>query len=103
MKFLYLAESNIEAQLIKHKLEQQNIKSYISGGNLHIAIGELPTIELYVKMYVDNNDYEDALVFIKDYKKKIEEQLNTNWSCSECNETSPYSISTCWNCGFERL
>ena len=43
-------------------------------------------------MYVDNNDYEDALVFIKDYKK-IEEQLNTNWSCSECNETSPYSIS----------
>ena len=70
MKFLYLAESNIEAQLIKHKLQQQNIKSYISGGNLHIAIGELPTSELYVKMYVDNNDYEDALVFIKDYKKK---------------------------------
>ena len=69
MKFLYLAESNIEAQLIKHKLQQQNIKSYISGGNLHIAIGELPTSELYVKMYVDNNDYEDALVFIKDYKK----------------------------------
>ena len=103
MKFLYLAESNIEAQLIKHKLQQQNIKSYISGGNLHIAIGELPTSELYVKMYVDNNDYEDALVFIKDYKKKIEEQLNTKWSCSECNEASPYSISTCWNCGFDRL
>ena len=103
MRFLYIAESNIEAEIIKHNLEQQNIKSYISGANLHIAIGELPANELYVKIYVDNDDYENALTFINDYKKNLDQQLNSKWNCMECDEMSPFSISTCWNCGFEKL
>ncbi len=103
MRFLYIAESNIEAEIIKHNLEQQNIKSFISGANLHIAIGELPANEFYVKIYVGNDDYENALIFINEYKKKLDKQSNKNWSCPECNETSPHSISICWNCGFDKL
>ena len=60
MKFLYLAKNNIEAEIIKDKLLQLNIKSFFIGSNLHMAIGELPLDALYVKIFVDEDEYQDA-------------------------------------------
>ena len=101
MKFLYLAKNNIEAEIIKDKLMQLNINSYILGSNLHMAIGELPLESLHVKIFVDDNDYDIAYKFIIEYKNSFNFDDKGLWICPKCNEKSPNSINICWKCGFD--
>ena len=77
MKFLYLAQNSIEAEIIKHKLLQLNISCYFFGSNLHMAIGELPLESLYVKIFVKEEKYSKKLGQVFDayrYKIKKEQQ-----------------------------
>tara|TARA_Y100001968_G_C19366427_1_gene722761 strand:- start:539 stop:850 length:312 start_codon:yes stop_codon:yes gene_type:complete len=101
MKFLYLAQNNIEAEIIKHKLLQLNISCIFSGSNLHMAIGELPLESLYVKIFVEEQKYNEAKQFIDDYKIEQEVDINEYLFCEKCNEEFPKSIDACWKCGFK--
>ena len=103
MKFLYLAKDTIEAEIIKDKLQQKNIPSYILGNNLHIAIGELPLHNMYVKIFVSELYFDSALKFINEYKTIINKKNSGNWQCPTCGEVSPNTILVCWNCGFEKI
>tara|TARA_B100001250_G_C19523064_1_gene666845 strand:- start:177 stop:488 length:312 start_codon:yes stop_codon:yes gene_type:complete len=98
MKLLYLAKNSIESEIIKHKLNQLNIKSYFIGSNLHMAIGELPLEALYVKIFVDDDQYYKAHDFIRDYKESIDIDINEYWVCTGCEEESPASLDLCWKC-----
>jgi hypothetical protein len=99
MKFLYLAKNNIEAEIIKDKLLQLNIESFFIGSNLHMAIGELPLDALYIKIFVDEDEYQDANKFIEEYIQSFKIDSEEFWLCKKCNEESPKSINLCWKCG----
>ena len=102
MKLLYLAQNNIEANIIKIQLSELNINAFLSGSNLELGVGELPVDVKFTKVFVCESDFTSANSFIQEYKQKLEEDNFGNWSCSECDEDTPISISVCWNCGKEK-
>jgi hypothetical protein len=63
---LYGAEDSIEAHLIKHMLEQQQIPVFISGEHLQGGAGELPAGGL-VDIWVLDDCYDDALDVLEDF------------------------------------
>jgi len=63
---LYGAEDLIEAHLIKHMLEQQEIPVFITGEHLEGAAGEVPAMGL-IDVWVLEDFYEDALDVLEDF------------------------------------
>ncbi len=101
LKLIYIAENHIEAKLIKQNLSEENIDVIIYGSNLESAIGELPIEVKFPKIFVSNDNYIDAKLYIDNYKKNIRKTNFKNTNCNNCNEDIPGNFSICWNCGIE--
>lgn len=63
---LYSAEDSIEAHLLKHMLEQQEIPVYITGEHLESGIGELPAGGI-VDVWVIDEFLADAEEVLEDF------------------------------------
>lgn len=63
---LYSAEDTIEAHLLKHMLEQQDIACFITGEHLESAAGELPAMGL-VDVWVLDIQIDDAQDVLEDF------------------------------------
>lgn len=63
---LYGAEDAIEAHLIRHMLEQQQIPVFITGEHLESVAGEGPLTGL-VDVWVLDDFYDDALDVLEDF------------------------------------
>lgn len=68
---LYGAEDTIEAHLLKHMLEQQQIPVFITGEHLEGAAGELPAMGL-IDVWVLDQHYEDALDVLDDFFESLD-------------------------------
>ena len=101
LKLIYIAENHIEAKLIKQYLSEENIDAIISGANLESAIGELPIEVKFPKIFVSNDNYIDAKLYIDNYKKNIRKTNFKDTNCNNCKEQIPSNFSICWNCGIE--
>jgi hypothetical protein len=86
---------------MKNILESYGIDSKIVGENRAAAVGEIPPIEAWIELHVNEEDEKKALeiidVVIKD---PIDE--GDAWTCPECGEEIEPQFSTCWNCGTDR-
>ena len=101
-KLLYLAQNTIEGNIIKAELSERNIPCYLSGSNLQVGIGELPVDAMFSKVYVNEEDFEAAKVYIEEYKANLEIDKSGTWTCSFCKEKSPNYITSCWNYSEEK-
>ncbi len=101
-KLLYIAQNTIEGNIIKDELNERNIACYITGSSLQAGIGELPIDAMFSKVYVKEEDFESAKVFIKEYKVNQKLDKPGNWICDFCKENSPNYITSCWNCSKEK-
>ena len=70
LKLLYLAQNAIESKIIKDELSERNIDSLITGNNLLSAIGELPIDAMFSKVYVSEDNFKIANMYIENYKTK---------------------------------
>ena len=102
IKFLYLAQNTIEGNIIKAELSERNISCYLTGSNLQCGIGELPVEAMFSKVYINEEDFESAKVYIEEYKANLKQEKLGNWTCDYCKEISPNYITSCWNCGKEK-
>jgi hypothetical protein len=96
---LYLAANPVEAEIVKDFLATHGIATRVRGGYAWGAVGELPFVEAYPRLYLeDERDRERALALIREYEQPVEK---IHWRCPQCGEHSPGHFATCWNCGTE--
>jgi len=104
-KKIYSAENATEAHLIEGLLEQESIDATLSGENLTIAAGALPTDVFQVEILVDEDKYSEALKIISNYEEmlRLPPKDGENWECEECNQVNPDTFEICWSCQANRM
>ncbi|WP_075533747.1 hypothetical protein, partial [Candidatus Pelagibacter communis] len=77
----------------------------LSGEDLSIATGGLPTDVMQVDILVEENQYAEALVIISKYEQTLKEpaQDGKSWECEDCNSINPEVFEICWSCQANRL
>ena len=81
LKLLYLAQNAIESKIIKDELSERNIDSLITGNNLISAIGALPIDAMFSKVYVSEDNFQTANMFIEKYKENLKKVQLESWIC----------------------
>ena len=102
MKIVYSASNIALVSLFKDILEGQGIECWIENQFLSGAAGELPPIECWPKLCVDDDKFSEA-------SRIVEEALSSQpdatkaWKCKSCGEDIEGQFTECWNCGKSRL
>jgi len=131
MKRVYIAADAARAELIRSLLESAGIRAVIEGGALGAAVGEVPFVEAYPRISVDDADVDAARRLIVDsgidgptparcrtcgYDLRglseprcpecgspfREERDAAPWTCPNCGEAHEGQFSACWQCGAAR-
>ena len=104
-KKIYLAANAMEAHLIQGLLKQESIETNLSGEDLSIAMGGLPTEVAQVEILVNDEKYAEAIEIIANYEEILRQpaQDGKSWECEECNKVNPDTFEICWSCQANRL
>ena len=104
-KEIYSAANATEAHLIKGLLEQESIETRLSGENLSIAAGGLPTDVMQVEILVNEDKFTSAMEIISNYEQtlKLPAQDGMSWECDKCSSVNPETFEICWSCQASRF
>ncbi len=95
---VYSAMTGVPVHNLKNVMEAQGIACEVRGDHLRAAVGEVPPIEAWVELWVEEDRADEARKIIKD---GIPDR-GDDWVCAECNETVEANFGQCWNCGAYR-
>ncbi len=99
MKVVYSAQNIALVSIMQNILEGSGIKCWLKNEFLSAGIGEIPPIESWPQVCVEDDDYPEA-------KRIIDETLSakdlTAWKCDSCGEEIEGQFTECWNCGKNR-
>lgn len=101
MKRVYTAESLVQVVHVRNVLQAEGIRSELRNERLGGAVGEIPFLEAWPELWVDELDLERA-------KELIELELHSRgraepaWTCPGCGEEIEGQFSDCWQCGRAR-
>ncbi len=100
MKTVYSAANISLVSIFQNILEERGIKSWIKNEALLTGIGEIPPIETWPQLCVEDDDFLEA-------KRIVDEALATKdinraWKCDSCGEVIEGQFAQCWNCGKDR-
>jgi len=99
MKTVYSASNISLISIFQNILEGYGIRCWIKNEFLFAAIGEIPPIESWPLLCVDDADFEEA-------KRIVDEALAEKdlpiWKCDSCGEVIEGQFTACWNCGTSR-
>ena len=104
-KKIYLAANAMEAHLIQGLPKQESIETNLSGEDLSIAMGGLPTQVAQVGILVNAEKYAEALEIIAKYEEILRQPAKDgkSWECGECNKVNPDTFEICWSCQANRM
>jgi hypothetical protein len=96
MNTVYSAQNISLLSIYQNILEGHGIRCWLKNQFLSAGVGDLPPIECWPQLCVDNADYEEA-------KRIVEEAMShkvmTPWTCDSCGEVIEGQFSECWKCG----
>lgn len=100
MKTVYSAANISLVSIFQSMLEERGIKCWIKNDALLTGIGEIPPIETWPQLCVEDENYSEA-------KRIVDEALsakdaNVAWKCNSCGELIEGQFTECWNCGKSR-
>jgi len=99
MKTVYSASNISIVSIFQNILEGYGIRCRVKNVFLLAVIGEIPPIECWPQLCVDDENYEEA-------KRIVDEALSDKnlpvWKCDSCGENIEGQFSECWNCGKSR-
>ena len=101
MKPVYSAANITLVSIFKNILEGNGIKCWIKNEYLSAGIGEIPPIECWPQLCVDDDRYLEAKRIVEGTLSSGN-NLGKTWKCASCGEDNEGQFSECWNCGKPR-
>jgi hypothetical protein len=99
MKTVYSAPNISLVSIFQNILAGYGIRCRLKNEFLSAGVGDLPPIECWPQLYVDDDDYEEA-------KRIVDETLSEkdlpSWNCDSCREVIEGQFTECWKCGKSR-
>ena len=96
MKTVYSAPNISLVSIFQNILEGGGIRCWLKNQFLSAGVGDLPPIECWPQLCVEDADYPEA-------KRIVEEALLgkdiPSWKCEACNEDIEGQFTECWKCG----
>ena len=99
MKRIYRAQSSLDVAHIRNVLIAAGIQAQVRNEFLQGAMGDLPLMEIWPQLWVDDIDEPRALRAILSAEKAA---AGSPWNCSCCGETLEPQFLSCWHCGTDR-
>jgi hypothetical protein len=99
MKSVYSAPNIAVVGIYKSILEGNGIRCWLKNEFLSAAMGELPPIECWPQLCVDDEDYTEAQRVLAE---AISPGETIPWRCPSCGEEIEGEFCECWKCGKER-
>ena len=97
---LYQAQDLPQAQLVIDLLDQHGIAAKMNNSNAAAALGDIPFTHAYPEIWlIHESDLKKSRQLIAEFEKPLSDE---QWHCQHCNEASPISFETCWNCDQDR-
>ena len=99
MKKLTAVDSIITINHYKNILTSEGIPSVIRNEHLGSIVGEMPFMEVWPQLWVENDlDYDRARQLI-DAATILDESPASAWHCKSCKVENEGQFAACWNCG----
>jgi Putative prokaryotic signal transducing protein len=95
MKRVFRAASLIQVAHARNVLLTAGIQSELRNQYLAGALGDLPMLETWPQLYVDD---EDEQVALRALARASATPTGTSWTC-ECGEVLEPQFTSCWRCG----
>jgi len=99
VKRVYRAASLLQVAHARNVLITAGIRCELRNQYLAGAMGDLPMMETWPQLYVEDADEEFALSALA---RASTAQVGLPWVCDECNEQLEPQFTCCWRCGAER-
>jgi hypothetical protein len=96
MKRVFRAASLIQVAHARNILLSAGIQSELRNQYLAGAAGDLPMLETWPQLFVEDGDEALAL---KALAAAAQAPAGPNWSCPECGEVLEPQFTQCWRCG----
>jgi hypothetical protein len=98
MKRIYTAESIVQVAHVRNLLEDAGIATEMRNDRLGGAVGEIPFLEAWPEVWVDERDAVRAeeLIELRVHGRGLRE---APWDCPGCGERIEGQFDACWHCG----
>lgn len=100
MKRVFRAASLLQVAHARNVLVSAGIECEVRNQYLAGAIGELPMMETWPQLYVDDGDERYALSALA---RAAAAPAGSSWTCSGCGEELEPQFTQCWRCGAVNL
>ncbi len=98
MKRVYRAATLLEVAHVRNLLITAGIECEIRNQYLAGAVGELPALETWPQLYVEDADEAPALRALAQAGRP---HTGVAWTCAACGEQLEPQFTHCWRCGRE--
>ncbi len=99
MKRVYRAPSLLQVAHARNLLIAAGVECELRNVHLAGALGELPMMETWPQLYVNEADERYALSILA---RAAQNPGGVPWVCEECRESLEPQFTSCWRCGRER-
>lgn len=96
LKKVYTASTPLMPGFIEQVLSNAGIPCVQRNYFLNGAMGELPFVETWPAIWVDEQYEQIALELIR---TTLDSHDHGSWHCTECGETLEAQFQSCWQCG----
>jgi Putative prokaryotic signal transducing protein len=96
MKRVFRAASLLQVAHARNVLLTAGIQSDLRNQYLAGALGDLPMLETWPALYVDDADEQPAL---RALARAATAPVGASWTCDQCGEVLEPQFTTCWRCG----
>jgi hypothetical protein len=96
MKRVYRAASLIQVAHARNVLLTAGIESELRNQYLAGALGDLPMLETWPQLYVDD---ADEAVALRALARAAAAPAGAAWTCEVCGELLEPQFTSCWRCG----
>jgi hypothetical protein len=96
MKTVYSAPNLALVSVVQNILDVSGIRCWVKNQFLSAGVGEIPPIECWPQLYVEDEDFAKAKEVVDEALREKEFAL---WRCDSCGEESEGQFSECWKCG----
>jgi Putative prokaryotic signal transducing protein len=96
MKRVFRAATLIQVAHARNLLLTAGIQSELRNQYLSGALGDLPMLETWPQLFVEDDDESAAL---RALARAAAAPTGTPWTCQQCGERSEPQFTNCWNCG----